>query len=126
MKTHKNLDVWQNSVEFVTEIYMLTNAFPENEKFGLTNQIRRSAVSIPSNIAEGAGRHSKKEFSRFLNIAQGSATELETQLIISKNLDFIDYEQYENVVEKLTSIMKMLSGLVRSLKNNQSQTTNHK
>lgn len=125
MKTHKNLDVWQNSVEFVTEIYMLTNAFPENEKFGLTNQIRRSAVSIPSNIAEGAGRHSKKEFSRFLNIAQGSAAELETQLIISKNLDFIDYEQYENVVEKLTSIMKMLSGLVRSLKNNQSRITNH-
>ena len=124
MKTHKNLDVWQNSVELVTEIYMLTNAFPENEKFGLTNQIRRSAVSIPSNIAEGAGRHSKKEFSRFLNIAQGSATELETQLIISKNLNFIDYEQYENKIEKLTSIMKMLSGLVRSLKNNHSPFTN--
>jgi len=119
MKTHKNLDVWKNSVEFVSEVYKLTNTFPDNEKFGLINQIRRSAISIPSNIAEGAGRNTKKEFSRFIHIAQGSATELETQLIISKNLEYINQEQYASNLEKLTSIMKMLSGLVRSLKSNQ-------
>ena len=86
MKTHRDLKVWQNSLDLVTEIYKLTKAFPNSETFGLACQIQRSAVSVPSNIAEGAARNSNKEFSRFLSIALGSLAELETQLIISKNI----------------------------------------
>ena len=91
--THKDLDVWKLSVEFVTEIYEMTKFFPKDEIYGLTSQIRRPAVSVPSNIAEGAGRKSKIEFRRFLYIALGSAAELETQLIIGANLKYMDMEK---------------------------------
>jgi four helix bundle protein len=90
MKTHKDLNVWQESIVLVTLIYEKTKSFPKDELFGLTSQIRRSAVSIPSNIAEGAARESNKEFLRFLFISQGSVSELDTQLIIAKNLSFIN------------------------------------
>ena len=89
MHNYKKLDVWKESVNLVTEIYLLTDNFPDKEKFGLVSQINRCAVSIPSNIAEGAGRSSKKEFSLFLGYALGSSFELETQLIISNNLNLI-------------------------------------
>ena len=115
MKTHKDLNVWKKAVELVTVIYKETNGFPTSEIYGLTNQIRRSAVSIPSNIAEGAGRTSKKEFSRFLSISIGSASELETQLIISRNLGFIEDLTYENIIKELEDIRKMTSGLIKSL-----------
>lgn len=86
MHKFKELQVWQNSVNLATEIYQLTNSYPGNEIYGLTSQLRRCSISISSNIAEGAGRYGKKEFQHFLNIAYGSLFELETQLIISKNL----------------------------------------
>lgn len=89
MKTHKDLDVWKLSIDFVTDIYKITSSFPKEEQFGLTNQIRRAAVSVPSNIAEGAGRNSDKEFLRFLYISMGSIQEIYTQLLIALNLDFI-------------------------------------
>lgn len=89
MSDYKDLEVWKKAVELVTEIYRLSAEFPESEKFGLTNQMRRASVSIPSNIAEGSARHHAKDFIHFLRIADGSAAELETQLIISSKLDFV-------------------------------------
>ena len=86
IKTHKDLDVWKKSIDFVTKIYKTTNSYPKSELYGLVSQIRRAAVSIPSNITEGAVRKSKVEFRQFLYIALSSAAEIETQLIISKNL----------------------------------------
>jgi four helix bundle protein len=120
MKTHRDLRVWNNSIDLVTKIYKITNDFPKEELFGLTSQIRRSAVSIPSNIAEGAARTSKKEFLNFLSIALGSSSELETQLIISKNLKYIGIEDYQVFINDLIEIQKMIHGLMKNLK-----STNH-
>ena len=113
-KPHKKLKVWQKSVEFVTEMYCLTKSFPENEKCGLISQIRRCAVSLPSNIAEGAARNTHKEFINFLHIAQGSLVELDTQLYISNLLNYIDKDRYTSLDVKLLEIDKMLSGLIQS------------
>ena len=110
---HKDLDVWKKSIELITEIYSITANFPNEEKYGIVSQIRRAAVSIPSNIAEGCARFSDKENLRFLDIARGSLAELETQLIISKNLGFIDSD---NLIKKISPIAQMLSGLKRHLK----------
>lgn len=115
MKTHLDLDVWKRSIEFVTLIYRLTGKFPKSEIYGITSQIRRSAVSIPSNIAEGAGRTSKKEFSHFLSISLGSLAELETQLIISDNLNYLDSGLLNDLISKLSSIRKMIFGLKKSI-----------
>jgi four helix bundle protein len=87
--THKDLDVWKEAITLVTEIYNLTANFPDSERFGLTSQMRRAAVSVPSNIAEGAARGTNKEYVRFLNISLGSLSEIETQILISKNLEYI-------------------------------------
>ena len=106
MKKFKNLKIWQEGIEIVTNVYQLTSEFPEEEKFGLVSQIRRSAVSIPSNIAEGYGRDSDSELNRFLNISRGSSYELETQLIISFNLGYITSEQ----LEKMTSTLNIIQG----------------
>lgn len=111
---HKELEVWKKSVDFVTEIYQITKLFPENEKYGLINQIRRASVSVPSNIAEGASRNSDKEFIHFLYIALGSTSEIETQLIISKNLEFIN--EIDKVQSELTEIRKLIKGLINFLK----------
>jgi four helix bundle protein len=113
MKTHKDLNVWQESILFVTLIYERTKSFPKDELFALTSQIRRSAISIPSNIAEGAARESNKEFIRFLFIALGSVAELDTQLLIAKNLNFLGTEDFLQINEKLASIRKMLAGLIK-------------
>ena len=113
--THKDLDVWKRSVEFVTDIYEITKLFPKDEIYGLTSQIRRSAVSIPSNIAEGAGRRSKIEFRQFLYIALGSAAELETQIIIATNLKYLDALKGNEFIENLNAISRMLQGLIKSL-----------
>lgn len=115
MKTHKDLEVWKLSVELVSDIYKITKQFPKEELFGITNQIRRAAVSIPANIAEGAGRHGLGELKQFIGISKGSLSELETLLIISKNLAYIDDSDFEIITLKLTSIFKMLSGLSKSL-----------
>ena len=113
MRTHKDLTVWQKSISFVTDIYKATKSFPKEELFGLTSQMRRAAISIPSNIAEGHGRHSKKELVRFLSISLGSASELETQLIISKNLDFISEDESNQLLSYNEEIIKMLVSLIK-------------
>ncbi len=113
LKTHKDLEIWKMAVDFVTEIYNITNDLPEIERFGLQSQIRRAAVSLPANIAEGAARQSKKEFIHFLYIGIGSLSELETLLIIAKNLKLIDNPKLLNKIEELR---KMLFGLINSMK----------
>ncbi len=112
--THKDLNVWNDAMELVTDIYRLTKSFPKEELYGLTSQIRRSAVSVPSNIAEGAARKNKTEFIQFLYIALGSLSELETQLIISKNLNYS--ETISSLLSKVTDIRKMIFGLIKSIK----------
>ena len=117
MKTHKDLIVWQKSISLVTEIYKTTKSYPKDELFGLVSQMRRAAVSIPSNIAEGHGRCSDKELVRFLFISLGSASELETQLIISKNLGFVNENDYAQLLSLNEEVIKMLVSLIR-YKNN--------
>ena len=116
VRTHKDLDVWKKGVAFVTEIYSVTNAFPKLELYGLISQIRRAAISIPSNIAEGATRRNNKEFLQFLYISLSSAAEVDTQLIISHNLKFIDDENLKQLQGELNIISKMIQGLIRSIK----------
>jgi len=116
MKTHKDLDVWKKAIEFVISIYKITKSFPKEELYGLVSQIRRSAVSIPSNIAEGAARNHDKEFLQFLYFALASASELETQLIIANNLGFIDDDISKELIDELNVISKMLQGLIKSVK----------
>jgi four helix bundle protein len=113
VQTHKNLDVWKEAMNLAKQIYLTTGNFPKQETYGLTAQIRRSALSIPSNIAEGAARNSHKEFIQFLYISLGSLSELETQLLLSKEIGMIEYSQFENEIGK---IRKMLLGLIRYLK----------
>lgn len=113
VKTHKDLDVWRKSMDFVTKLYKTTAVFPKEEMYGLSSQMRRAAVSIPSNIAEGAARKSNKEFIQFLHIALGSTVEIETQLIISKNLKFIDEELFVILDKERNEIGRMLYGLIR-------------
>ncbi|NDV79639.1 four helix bundle protein [Dysgonomonas sp. 511] len=116
MGTHKDLTVWQKSIHLVKMIYVETKSFPKEELFGLISQMRRSAVSIPSNIAEGFGRGSKKECEHFVYIALGSASELETQLIIAKELDYFSGDKFNTLNMILTEIIKMLSALINSMK----------
>ena len=116
MKTHKDLDVWKDAVEFTTNVYRTTQVFPKSELYGLISQLRRAAVSIVSNIAEGAARQSTKEFIQYLYHALGSASEVETQLIVSRNMDYIDPAVYESLSLKQTQLSKMISGMIKSLK----------
>jgi len=113
MATHKDLALWQLAMDFVVEIYETTSQYPSEEKYGLVSQIRRSAVSIPSNIAEGAGRNSKKQYIQFLNIALGSIAEIETQLIIAKRLNFYTNDEQ---LEKLSVIRSKTINLMKYLK----------
>ena len=115
MKTHKDLDVWKRSIEFVVSIYKLTSSFPKEELYGLTSQIRRCSVSIPSNIAEGAARNHDNEYRQFLYISLGSAAELETQLIISNRLGYIDNKQVLVSIDEINTISRMLQGLIKSI-----------
>ena len=116
IKTHKDLLVWQKSMDLVILIYSLTKQYPKEELYALTNQIRRCVTSIPANIAEGSGRKNKGELIQFLHIALGSATELETFLIISMRLQYITAEQYEETDKALNEFIKMMCGLINSLK----------
>jgi four helix bundle protein len=111
-KSYKNLKVWQKSIELVRLIYKITNRFPKSEVFSLVSQIRRAAISIPSNIAEGYGRKSHKEYLQYYSITYGSALETETQLIISKDLGFITEKEFDAVSCLLTEIIKMLYVMV--------------
>jgi four helix bundle protein len=117
MKTHKELNVWQESIKLVTLVYEKAKLFPKDEMFSLTSQIKRSAISVPSNISEGGARESDKEYLRFLFIAQGSLSELDTQLIIANNLNFLSNSDHTQIEERLVEIRKMLSGLINYRKN---------
>jgi four helix bundle protein len=116
MRPHEKLDVWKKSVEMVTTLYEVTRTFPSDEKFGLVSQIRRAGVSVPANIAEGAARQTAKEFCRFLSIAQGSASELETELPIARNLGYVSREDYQRIHEEINTIARMIVGLARAVK----------
>ncbi|MEJ7693356.1 four helix bundle protein [Daejeonella sp.] len=115
MHNFKNLTVWQRSIDLTTEIYLITKNFPADEKYGLTSQIRRAAVSVPSNIAEGAGRKSNKEFRHFLSVSTGSAFEVESQLIVAHRLNFIDEILMNQIMLKIIEIQKMLYALEKSV-----------
>ena len=116
IKNYKDLKVWQLAIEVVEDIYQMTREFPQQELYGLTGQMRRSAISIPSNIAEGFKRHHKKEYVQFLNIAQGSTGELETLLIIANKLNYINDETLKIILDKVDHIGKMLCNLMLRLK----------
>ncbi|MGB5417522.1 four helix bundle protein [Algibacter sp.] len=116
MHRFKDLEIWKKSRLFCTEIYTVTSEFPDSEKFGLTNQLRRASVSIPSNIAEGSSRKSNKDFARFLQITLGSAYEVETQLLIASDLGFINNEKLQELSKSLESIIKMTSKFKFTLK----------
>jgi four helix bundle protein len=115
MNRFKELIVWQKSIDLVEEVYKISCNFPVNEKFGITSQINRSSVSIASNIAEGAGRNSQKEFKNFLSIALGSCFELETQIIIAGRLNFVALDFQEDLLRKIQEIQKMIYGLQKTL-----------
>ena len=115
MKTYRDLLVWQKAMVFVTEVYKTTRAFPREEVYGLTSQIRRCAVSIPSNIAEGYGRNSTRDYIRFLQIASGSLYELQTQLEISANLEYLNKIEIGQLYSLSREIERMLSSLINKL-----------
>lgn len=116
INSYKDLIVWQRSMEVVVEIYRITEQFPRNEIYGIISQMRRSAVSVPSNIAEGRRRGGKKEFRQFLIIAYGSGAELETQIEISKRLKFVKADEFIKVDGLLLETMKMLNKILSTLK----------
>lgn len=115
MSSYKELIVWQKSYQLTLEIYSATKKFPKEELFGLISQMRRCAVSIPSNIAEGNGRFGKKEHIQFIRIAFGSGSELETQILLSKDLKYISQLEYDKLNILLSEVMRMLNKLVSSL-----------
>ena len=118
MHNLEQLKVWHLAMDIAKDIYVLTNEFPSDEKFGLTAQIRRAAVSIASNIAEGAGRYSDKEFAHFLSIASGSSYEVRTQLLIAVSLNYITQNKIDPLLTRLSELEKMIFGFRRTLKNN--------
>ena len=115
MGTHKQLEVWKNSIELVKEIYRLTAGFSKSELFGLTSQIRRAAVSVPANISEGSARMRPKEFHYFLRVSFGSLSELETLLIIAIELNYLNNEDYAVLQHRIKIITAQLSGLIHAI-----------
>ena len=115
-RAHKKLDVWKEGVALATDVYHRTEGFPKSEMYGLTSQMRRAAISVPSNIAEGAARLSAKEFAQFLNIAGGSLSELDTQVEIARNLGFISDQQKQELDLKIDSISAKLAGLIKNVR----------
>jgi len=115
IESYKDLEIWKKGVRFAIEIYKITSEFPVQEQFGLTNQLRRSAYSIPANVAEGFGRGSTKNYQQFLKIARGSLNEVETFLHIGLGIGLIDKIKFENLIEKTTELGKMIHGLIKKL-----------
>lgn len=115
MRPHQKLEAWSKAIQLVTDIYKSTEHFPKEERYGLTGQIRRAAVSIPANLAEGAGRRSQKEFAHFLSNSQGSASELETELIIANKLGYLDEATFARLIDQLERIGRLITGLSRYL-----------
>jgi four helix bundle protein len=117
IKTYRDLLTWQKSLALVTEIYRVSRSFPKDEVYGLAQQMRRSAVSIPSNIAEGYGRNSTSDYVRFLHVASGSLYELQTQAEIALNLRYLEKSDFDKLYESSREIERMLSSLIRKLEN---------
>jgi four helix bundle protein len=115
MRPHEKLDVWKKAIDFVVAVYQATEDFPKDERFGLISQLRRAAVSIPANIAEGAARKSYKEFAHFLSNSQGSASEVDTELLIADRLRYIEQAKYLELSASLDEIGRMLTGLSQHL-----------
>ena len=116
IESYKELIVWQKSMKLAEDMYCITDSFPPKEQFALTSQIRKAAISIPSNIAEGYGRNTSKNYVQFLYISKGSLFELETQIELSKRLNYINEEVYNNIEESIIEISKMLHSLIVKLK----------
>jgi len=117
VQTYRDFIVWNKAIDLVTEIYRMTKNFPKDELFGLTSQVRKSAVSIPSNIAEGWGRLTKGEFRLFLGHARGSLAELETQISIAKNLNYLNDVEGNSLLQQIAEVGRLLNGLLSSVKN---------
>lgn len=114
--THfQDLQIWKKGIDLVKNIYSLTNNFPTTETYGLVSQMRRSAISIPSNIAEGFKRYHNNEFRQFLYISLGSSAELETQLVIANELNYIDHKTRENIIEDINHVSRMIYNLIKKL-----------
>ncbi len=118
MKSYRDLKVWQKGMDLVTEIYCNTKSFPDDERYGLTSQLRRCSVSVPANMAEGYGRNSTKDYIRFLRIANGSLYEMQTLLEIAHNLEFVSSDAFSNLYEKSREIERMLGSLIRKINGN--------
>ena len=114
MRPHQKLDLWRRAIEFVVSIYRATERFPKEERFGLTSQVRRAAVSIAANVAEGAARTSTKEFLQFLSVSQGSASEADTELVIACQLGYLTKNEYEKFGRDLDDIARMITRLSQS------------
>ena len=121
INSYRNLIVWQKSVALVTDIYTLTKSFPQEEKFGIVSQLNRASVSIPSNIAEGWGRESSKNYLQFLRISRGSLMEKETLLEISKNLNYINDSEFKVISDNIEEVSKILQGLIKSIQQKRGQ-----
>ncbi len=113
MANHKDLDVWKEAMALARELYLVTSSFPKEELYGLTSQIKRAAVSVPSNIAEGAARNSDKEFIQFLYVSLGSLSEIETQILLAKDFGILKDLQ---VLKKIENIRKLITGLIKYLR----------
>src|ERR1700737_1881162 len=116
-RSYRDLVAWQKAMKFVTAIYEVTQRFPSEERYGLTNQLRRASVSVPSNIAEGQARFSQKEFHHFLSMARGSLVEIETQLLIARNLKYLQPAKAEDLLATADELGRILNGLISSIKN---------
>ncbi|MFZ5453328.1 MAG: four helix bundle protein [Thermodesulfobacteriota bacterium] len=117
VRSYQDLMAWQKAMDLVTEVYKITHEFPREEIFGLTSQLRRAAVSVPSNITEGQGRSSRKEFLYFLGNAKGSLSEVETKVLIARNLGYIDKEGINDLLNHAAEVGRILNGLMASLRN---------
>ena len=124
MQDFQKLDIWQKSHALTLQIYEVTATYPNNEQFGLMNQMRRSAASIPTNIAEGCGRNSKPDFARFIDIALGSANELHYQLILSRDLKYIDSETFDKSADNVIEVRRMMYGFRSNLAHPNRKTHN--
>ena len=126
MKDFRKLKVWEKSHKLTLWIYTLTKEFPRDELYGLTNQMRRSSASIPSNIAEGCGRDSQAELTRFFKLAMGSSSELEYQLILAHDLNYIDEKAYQDFLSELSEFRRMLNAFIQKLKHDHLQEISQK
>lgn len=116
MKNFRDLQIWDRSHQLTLEVYRITRGFPKSETYGLVSQMRRSVSSIPTNIAEGSGRNTEKDFARFLDNAMGSASELEYQLILARDLEYISHDTYESKNRELIEIKRMLNAFLKKLR----------